>query len=204
MPFGFRGSSQSLVVSLYASVPWHNPLDCSSEEILTPVHGVLLPIQVVLSLNHSAIQGCKHWGWQWLLPFKKDKLSTQFSEGLHANLKNLLHTTPPAINTLRFICVGFNKIIGRGGSQSKGLCYVLCHKLWPVIMDITVTLISQHNVVKCKLLRVLGPLVTYLLHSTSIFSQGVLAIKAHRQGRSLPINIFDTKREKKCEVILSF
>lgn len=156
MPFGFRDSPQSLVVSLYASVPWHNPLDYSSEEILTPVQGFLLPIQVVLPLNHSVIQGCKHWGWQRLLPFKKNKLSTQFSEGLHANMKNLLHTTPPAINTLRFIWVGFNKIIGKGGSQSKGLCYVLCHRLWPVIMDITVTLISQHNVVKCKLLWVLS------------------------------------------------
>lgn len=103
MPLKFRNPPPTLVVSLYVSVPWHNLLNCSSELILAPVHS----IQVVLPLNPSVIQGWKHWGWQWLLPFEKDKLSIQKFQ----NASNLLIKEAsieklcivPAINTLRFI-----------------------------------------------------------------------------------------------------
>lgn len=94
---------------------------------------------------------------------------------------------------MRFIWVYFNKISRKRGSQIKGLCYILCRMLQPVIMNITITLVSQHNIVKCKLLWVLKSLVIYLFHSASIFSQEVLVIKSqstyqyfwHKEGEEM-------------------
>lgn len=53
-----------------------------------------------------------------------------------ANIKSHLQITP-AINTVQFFWVCFNKIIGK-----MCLCYVLRHKLKLVIMDISITDIS--------------------------------------------------------------